>query len=411
MITVKPVNGTIDLGREGENLARQVVLPLEDLAAGKGYGLLLHQRAGDSSPYPVVARQEGNSLIWAVTGADTGAAGLGSAEVRWLGNDGRIIKSRIFQTVTEKALSDPGEPPEVYEGYVEAVAANAWDARNAAAESKALYARVREELDSGTLKGEKGDPGPTGPAGPQGEPGTTGPQGPQGMQGPVGPAGADGKDGAPGADGHTPEYGVDYGTPEQISGIAQQAAEILQPEVDQIMDDLADKLPKSPADWEAWTAEEQAAARERIGIDKPVERIEELTVTEEGTTVIERTVTPTGDDYKFRRLIVCVESKKNSTTAQVTFQATSDGGKTYTITVNNLINTTNRLSQVEFFISNGVLKAMYTAPNSNGYWSGTVNTNANLMIFGSHIKKLRLYAVGGASFAAESKFTIYGVRA
>lgn len=61
MITVKPVNGTIDLGREGENLARQVVLPLEDLAAGKGYGLLLHQRAGDSSPYPVVARQEGTA--------------------------------------------------------------------------------------------------------------------------------------------------------------------------------------------------------------------------------------------------------------------------------------------------------------------------------------------------------------
>ena len=30
--------------------------------------------------------------------------------------------------------------------------------------------------------------------------------------------------------------------------------------------DLADKLPKSPADWEPWTAEEQAAARERIGI-------------------------------------------------------------------------------------------------------------------------------------------------
>ena len=42
-----------------------------------------------------------------------------------------------------------------------------------------------------------------------------------------------------GADGKTPEYGVDYGTPEQISGIAQQAAEILQPGVDQIKDDIA----------------------------------------------------------------------------------------------------------------------------------------------------------------------------
>ena len=42
-----------------------------------------------------------------------------------------------------------------------------------------------------------------------------------------------------GADGHTPEYGVDYGTPEQISGIAQSAAEILQPELNQIKDDIA----------------------------------------------------------------------------------------------------------------------------------------------------------------------------
>ena len=41
----------------------------------------------------------------------------------------------------------------------------------------------------------------------------------------------DGAQGAPGADGKTPEYGVDYGTPEQIAEITQSAAEILQPEV------------------------------------------------------------------------------------------------------------------------------------------------------------------------------------
>ena len=41
-------------------------------------------------------------------------------------------------------------------------------------------------------------------------------------------------DGAPGADGHTPEYGVDYGTPEQIAEIAQQAADIFHPELNQL---------------------------------------------------------------------------------------------------------------------------------------------------------------------------------
>ena len=220
MITVTPVNGTIDLGREGENLARQVVLPLEDLAAGKGHALLLHQRAGDSSPYPVDIRQEGNSLIWVVTNADTGAAGLGSAVVRWLGDDGQVIKSRIYHTVTQKALSDPESPPEAYEGYVEAVAANARDARNAAAESKALYARVQEELAAGKLKGEKGDKGdPGGPAGPQG------PKGDPGEQGPAGEKGPQGEKGDPGADGRTPVKGTDYFTPEKIGSIQDQAAQ------------------------------------------------------------------------------------------------------------------------------------------------------------------------------------------
>ena len=46
-------------------------------------------------------------------------------------------------------------------------------------------------------------------------------------------------DGAPGADGHTPEYGVDYGTPEQIAGISNRAAGILQPDVNQLKSDLA----------------------------------------------------------------------------------------------------------------------------------------------------------------------------
>ena len=220
MITVTPVNGTIDLGREGENLARQVLLPLENLAAGKGHALLLHQRAGDSSPYPVDIRQEGNSLIWVVTNADTGAAGLGSAEVRWLGDDGQVIKSRIYHTVTQKALSDPESPPEAYEGYVEAVAANARDARNAAAESKALYARVQEELAAGKLKGEKGDKGdPGGPAGPQG------PKGDPGEQGPAGENGPQGEKGDPGADGRTPVKGTDYFTPEEIGSIQDQAAQ------------------------------------------------------------------------------------------------------------------------------------------------------------------------------------------
>ena len=73
----------------------------------------------------------------------------------------------------------------------------------------------------GTLKGPqgpKGDTGPQGPQGPKGEKGDIGPQGPKGDKG----------------DAFT--Y-ADF-TPEQIAEISNQAAGILQPEVNQIKDDL-----------------------------------------------------------------------------------------------------------------------------------------------------------------------------
>ena len=89
-----------------------------------------------------------------------------------------------------------------------------------------VYNQLVELVESGVLQGP---PGRDGNDGQDGAPGRDG---------------ADGKDGAPGrdgADGHTPVYGVDYGTPEQIAGIAKQAADIFQPDVNQIKDDLADK--------------------------------------------------------------------------------------------------------------------------------------------------------------------------
>lgn len=102
-----------------------------------------------------------------------------------------------------------------------------------------VYNQLVELVESGVLKGPQGDVGPQGETGPQGPQGEPGPQGPQGEAGPHGPQGETGQQGPQGDPGKTPVFGVDYGTPEQISGIAQQAAEVLQPELNQIKDDLA----------------------------------------------------------------------------------------------------------------------------------------------------------------------------
>ena len=129
------------------------------------------------------------------------------------------------------------------------------------AEIYAIAQSVRDDADAGLFDGKPGENGRDGVDGKDGAPGKDGTsathswngtvltitsasgtsssdlKGDKGDKGDTGPAG---KDGTPGADGKTPEYGVDYGTPEQIAGIAQHAAGILQPDVNQIKEDIAD---------------------------------------------------------------------------------------------------------------------------------------------------------------------------
>lgn len=104
---------SLAIGRRGENDARRVVF---DLAAWRGdYGegtvQLLHQRAGDESPYPCALTVEGDTAYWLIRAADVSKAGWGSAQLHYYVGD-TLAKSAIWRTVTADALSDPSEPPE-----------------------------------------------------------------------------------------------------------------------------------------------------------------------------------------------------------------------------------------------------------------------------------------------------------
>ena len=92
---------------------------------------------------------------------------------------------------------------------------------------------------------------------------------------------------------------------------AQGVVEDVKQGLNQIKDDLANKLPKSPADWEAWTDEEQAAAIARMGIDKPYELIEDITLTEEATQIIRASDTD-GTPYSLDRLTIKIYVPANS---------------------------------------------------------------------------------------------------
>lgn len=132
MIDVVPNAGVIALGKQGENQAVRVTLP--NIRAGSGSILLLHQRAADQQPYPVPVMEADGGIIWTVSSTDTAYPGRGQAELQWLGADGAVIKSVIYQTNIIRALTSPGAvPDEPLKPYTQAVAKDAQAAKDAAA--------------------------------------------------------------------------------------------------------------------------------------------------------------------------------------------------------------------------------------------------------------------------------------
>lgn len=135
MIDLVPKSGMIKIGKQGENCAIRVILP--NIRAGSGSILLLHQRALDKKPYPVPVSETAEGIIWVVSSTDTANQGRGQAELQWLGENGEVVKSIIYQTETSRSLSAPGAvPDEPTKPYVQAVAKDAQAAKDAAASAK-----------------------------------------------------------------------------------------------------------------------------------------------------------------------------------------------------------------------------------------------------------------------------------
>lgn len=103
----------IELGRWGENLARCVVFDISHWQEtyGEGTVQLLHQRCGDSAPYPCVIQVAGAQVRWEITETDVALPGRGSAELQYIFGDGKV-KSETWHTRTRQALSNTGPVPD-----------------------------------------------------------------------------------------------------------------------------------------------------------------------------------------------------------------------------------------------------------------------------------------------------------
>lgn len=118
----------IDLGRQGENLARTIDIDISAWRAefGEGTVQLLHQRQGDSTPYPVAVEQTGDVVRWAITSADTARVGYGAAQLLFFGAGDVLAKQCIYRTYVSSSLGQSaGEPPEAQQPWVERVLAEA----------------------------------------------------------------------------------------------------------------------------------------------------------------------------------------------------------------------------------------------------------------------------------------------
>lgn len=260
-------NGTIPLGRQGENMVRQIVFP-QPAELMQAEWTLSAQRSRDSTPYPVALSKTDGEVVWDVTSADTAMRGIGKAQLMAIGASGEILLSRVYMTDVQASLDVAGEPPDPvkpwYDNIIERLDQGGGGS-GTPSEDGGYYTPTISQADTGTMivaftasdtdmptvepvtvtlpagpqgdrgsqgiQGEQGETGPRGETGPKGDTGERGPQGadgkdgaqgPKGDKGDTGATGPTGATGAKGADGYTPVRGVDYWTEADQESIVQQ---------------------------------------------------------------------------------------------------------------------------------------------------------------------------------------------
>lgn len=173
-----------------------------------------------------------------------------------------------------------------------------------------------------------------------------------------------------------------------------------------LQQELSGKLPKSPTNWEQWTSEEQAAARERIG-SSDFELIEEITLNE-SVSVILRDSEPNGNPYKFIMLavnMICPIAEKTSNAAMVI------NGKHAAYAI-NISSTTKAISSKYYSMIIGKMQLSFGfGPRTDGSSVfQLLSYGMSQIVFTKEIKSFRLECVGN-TFPAGTKVQVYGVRA
>lgn len=372
MITVNAAFGQEEkvlgtLGRIGENETRQIVFDCADiLTEYPGAEIIcVMQRHCDRTAYLADAVLAGNVLTVTLTDTDVSASGNLRIELRAL-VDGKIRKSAVYTGKVVSALrgeqDKPGNPTADVLNRIDMTISRAEESiaeANAAAQSARKVANtVQTKLDNGDFVGPAGKDGKDGEKGSKGDTGATGPQGAPGSDASVT------ADNIQAALGYTPVKNVKLNGESLVqdsvatiplagynrlgavqldpAGFAAASVEgklaLVPPTDAQISTHTHTQRPITPSCMDyavkaamcdgkgaAWTEAEQKAARERVGVDKEYEQIEEIVLEEDLARII-RTAEPDGKLYKFRAVVIFVQTSESVVSSWVDNYVYSDAG-------------------------------------------------------------------------------------
>lgn len=439
MITVNAVFGQEEkslgtIGRVGENETRQIVFDCSDiLAEYPGAEIVcVMQRHCDRIAYLADAVLEGNVLTVTLTDADVSAPGDLRIELRALA-DGKIRKSAVYMGQVVSALRGeqdrPGNPAADLLNRIDSTLQSATetqkkllsalygvdtavDGANAAADNAQTIAdTVQKKLDNGDFVGAKGD---------KGEPGNVQDVRVAGVS-----VLTDGVANVPNVICIRDDKSIGVVNPPQstvwegLIGISANTGRIiLAPSTQATINnrgsqliggntlDYAVKAAMCDGKGAAWTANEQKAARERIGIDKPYELIEEITLTE-GVKQIDRL----NFGYAVSSLFGCVELPV-VTAPFGFFMAALWDGDSYTTGYRFGLKEAESSIRFELAIHNGIITGQCQG-SGKGWGSGIIYgvNNAASLKYCDKITGVKFYAPeADAVIPANAIVRIYGVR-
>lgn len=107
------------IGRQGENLAREIEFNINDWidTFGEGNVFALHRRNVDAAPYPLNLTVADGKAVWTITNVDTAYTGSGECELRYVVDD-VIVKSMTYKTFVSPSLKGEMNPPEALPDWV-----------------------------------------------------------------------------------------------------------------------------------------------------------------------------------------------------------------------------------------------------------------------------------------------------